>query len=46
MTVNVELTDESCPAGFHTLLYTSERGAIKRVLRNKIPEWSFVESIR
>ncbi len=42
----IEFSDESCPTGLNTLLYTSERGAIKRVLRNKIPEWSFVESIR
>ncbi len=46
MSVKVEFTDESCLAGLHTLLYTAERGAIKRVLKNKLPEWSFVESIR
>ncbi len=46
LTVAIEFSDESCPSGLNTLLYTSERGAIKRVLRNKIPEWSFVESIR
>ncbi len=46
MSVKVEFTDDSCPQGLHTLLYTAERGAIMRVVKNKIPEWSFVESTR